>query len=266
MTVAPTAVIQSAANPQFKRLKKLADSAGTRRASGRSLLDGRHLLDACADAGLPLVLLIVREGSASHPDVAACLQRFVDIPRLNLSPALFDALSPVQTPVGILAEFAIPKTPPEKNQSALLLESIQDPGNLGTILRTAAAAGIEAVYLNTACADAWSPKVLRAAMGAHFLIAVHEDQNLPEIAAAFDRTLATTLQAETSIYDVDLRSRIAFVFGNEGAGLSKEIVSCTTLQAHIPMPGKIESLNVAAAAAICLFERVRQLTRGVKPD
>ncbi len=266
MTLAQRPVIQSSANPHFKRLKKIADSARTRRDLGRSLLDGPHLLQAYADTGLPLALLILRQGCVEHPEVAACLQRFPDSPRLIFSPALFDALSPVQTPVGILGEFAIPMPPQLKSQSGVLLENIQDPGNLGTILRSAAAAGIDAAYLNQACADAWSPKVLRAAMGAHFLVALHEEQNLAQIAAEFDVVIATTSHSQTSIYDLDLRGRVGFIFGNEGAGLSAESLRCTSLQAQIPMPGKIESLNVAAAAAICLFERVRQLSRGVKPD
>ena len=266
MALAPTAVIRSAANPQFKRLKKIADSARTRRESGRSLLDGPHLLRAYADANLPLALLILREGSAEHAELAACVRRFADIPKLSLSAALFDLLSPVHTPMGILGEFPIPLMPQEKADSAVLLENIQDPGNLGALLRSAAAAGIAAVYLNPGCADAWSPKVLRAAMGAHFVIRLHETQNLAEIAAEFDQAIATTLQATRSIYDMDLRGRVAFLFGNEGAGLSPALLHAATTQAHIPMPGNIESLNVAAAAAICLFERVRQLRRGFKPD
>jgi TrmH family RNA methyltransferase len=96
-------------------------------------------------------------------------------------------------------------------------------------------------------------------MGAHFVLAIHEQQALAEVAAKCKTVIATTLSATQSIYAADLTGRVAFVFGNEGAGLSPELLAHATCQVTIPMPGKIESLNVAAAAAICLFERVRQL-------
>jgi TrmH family RNA methyltransferase len=142
---------------------------------------------------------------------------------------------------------------------ALLLEDIQDPGNLGSMLRSAAAAGCDAVFLSTGCADAWSPKVLRAAMGGHFVLNIHERQDLPGVANAFPGTLlAASLQAKRSLYDCDLRGNIAFLVGNEGAGLSAGLLDMATQTVAIPMPGKIESLNAAAATAICLFEAVRQ--------
>ncbi|MDH4276009.1 MAG: RNA methyltransferase, partial [Gammaproteobacteria bacterium] len=143
---------------------------------------------------------------------------------------------------------------------AVLLENIQDPGNLGGLLRTAAAAGAGAVYLSAGCTEAWSPKALRAGMGAHFLLQIHEQQDLTKIATQYTTSVATQLHAANSIYDVVLGDSVAFIFGNEGAGLSADLARCATHHVHIPMPGKMESLNVAAAAAICLFERVRQLS------
>ncbi|MDH4235333.1 MAG: RNA methyltransferase, partial [Gallionella sp.] len=142
---------------------------------------------------------------------------------------------------------------------ALLLEDIQDPGNLGSMLRSAAAAGCDAVFLSTSCADAWSPKVLRAAMGGHFALAIHERQDLTSVAKVFPGTLlAASLQARHSLYDCDLRGNVAFLVGNEGAGLSAGLLELATQTITIPMRGKIESLNAAAATAICLFEAARQ--------
>lgn len=258
--------IRSVANPQFKLFKKIAASSRARREHGWTLLDGTHLILACADAGLPLAYLIVRDGNLAHGEIQQCLRRFPDTPSLLLSADLFNALSPVQHPAGVLGVMAIPTQQARAPACAVLLENIQDPGNLGAILRTAAAAGAEAAYLNKGCAEAWSPKVLRAAMGAHFLLDVYEAQPLAEVAAQFETSLAMAASAAHSLYDVDLRSRIGFLFGNEGAGLSAELRAAASHTVYIPMPGKIESLNVAAAAAICLYERVRQLARETKPD
>jgi TrmH family RNA methyltransferase len=142
----------------------------------------------------------------------------------------------------------------------LLLEDIQDPGNLGSMLRTAAAAGADTVYLSKGCTDAWSPKALRGGMGAQFQLALHEHADLITAARDFPgKVIATSLAAGDSLYALDLRGPSAFVFGNEGAGLSAELLAAASHRIRIPMPGQMESLNAAAAAAICLFERVRQL-------
>jgi len=179
----------------------------------------------------------------------------------HLDDKLFAELSELKTPTGIFALIDLPQ-PSETvagSRFALLLEDIQDPGNLGSMLRSAAAAGCDAVFLSNGCADAWSPKVLRAAMGGHFALNVYERQDLPGVAKSFPGTLlAASLQATHSLYDCDLRGNVAFLIGNEGAGLSADLLNLATQQITIPMPGKVESLNAAAATAICLFETVRQ--------
>lgn len=253
--------ISSADNPQYKLLKKIAGAGRERRKLGQTLLDGVHLLSALADSGGSPHLLVLRADAVTAPEIAQCAARFADTPRIVLSASLFDRLSPVEHPTGILALLDIPQPTPRPGACCVLLENIQDPGNLGGILRSAAAAGVDAVYLSHGCAEAWSPKALRAGMGAHFVLAVHEQQNLAEVAAACDSVIATTLGATQSLYATDLTGRVAFLFGNEGAGLSPNLLAHATCQVTIPMPGKVESLNVAAAAAICLFERVRQLQR-----
>lgn len=251
--------ITSPDNPQFKQLKKLARSARERRKAGQTLLDGVHLLHALADAGRVPEMIVLRAGAEDAAEIGQCLARFPEVPVLSLGGALFDAISPVEHPVGVLALLAVRNPQAAAYRCAVLLENIQDPGNLGSILRTAAAAGIDAVFLSTGCAEAWSPKALRAGMGAHFAIAIHEQQALAQVAQGFEAVLATRLDATHSIYEVDLTGSVAFAFGNEGAGLSTELAACATQQVRIPMPGRVESLNVAAAAAVCLFERVRQL-------
>lgn len=254
--------ISSAENPQFKLLKKIATASRERRKLGLTLLDGVHLLTALADNGGEPSLLVLRVDADALLEIAHCLNRFAQTPRIVLSAALFDKIAPVEQATGILGVMDIPQPAPRASNCGVLLENIQDPGNLGSILRTAAAAGVDAVYLSQGCAEAWSPKALRAGMGAHFALAIHEQQALISVVAQYDEVFATSLRASQSLYACDLTGKIAFAFGNEGAGLSPELLAQTTQQVTIPMPGKVESLNVAAAAAICLFERVRQLQAG----
>ena len=255
--------ISSADNSRFKTLRKLALNSRERRKQGKTLLDGVHLLDALADAGEEVELIILRQGAEEEREIQACLTRFGDSEGIILSPALFDTLSPVKTPTGVLALYRPPRPrPPQNEKCALLLENIQDPGNIGAILRTAAAARVDTVYLSRGCAEAWSPKVMRAAMGAHFVTTIFEQQNLEEIAPRFPMLIATTLDGEQPLYELDLSGNVALLLGNEGAGLSPRLTALASHRVTIPMPGKIESLNVAAAAAVCLFERVRQMNGG----
>jgi RNA methyltransferase, TrmH family len=144
-------------------------------------------------------------------------------------------------------------------ESVLLLDGLQDPGNLGSILRSAAAAGIVRVYCGPGTVFAWSPKVLRAGMGAHFLLSIIEDADLAAvIRAARAPVLATSSHATQSLYEQDLRKPVVWLFGNEGQGVSPALLSLASETIAIPQAQGIESLNVAASAAICFFEQVRQ--------
>ena len=144
----------------------------------------------------------------------------------------------------------------------LLVDDVQDPGNLGSMLRSAAAAGVVQVLLSKRCAFAWAPKVLRAGQGAHFCVDIHEDVDLAAWAASYRATgadvVATIAAGGTSLYEAPLRKRIALAVGNEGAGLSPDLAAQATQEVTIPMHAGVESLNVAAATAVCLFECARR--------
>lgn len=250
-------IVSSRDNPMFKQFKRLADSARERRKAAHALLEGTHLLAAYLATGRVPEQVAVSQGSRENSETRALLTTIPAAHLVELSSSLCAEL----TPTGLLAVIEIPHIKPVVEPDfCLLLEDVQDPGNLGAILRSAAAAGVQVVYLSTHCADAWSPKVLRGGMGAHFVLAIEERVNLPEKAAAFaGLTVATSLNAMQSLYDLDLTGPIAFIVGNEGAGLSAGLLAAAEVQVRIPMAGKVESLNAAAAASICLFERVRQL-------
>jgi TrmH family RNA methyltransferase len=253
--------ISSRDNSLFKELLKLAGSSHQRKKSGQALLDGIHLLDSYLAAGHKPLQLIVTATALLAAEVVVLLDQLDGVPLALFTDSLFAELSELKTPSGILAviEQPSPAISPAFSQFCLLLEDIQDPGNLGSILRSAAAAGCDAVFLSKGCADAWSARVLRAGMGGHFALGIHESVDLVSVASTFKgNLLGASLSAKTSLYHCDLRGKLAFAIGNEGAGLSENLLAMTSRHISIPMPGKVESLNAAAAAAVCLFEAVRQ--------
>ncbi|MGO8754993.1 MAG: TrmH family RNA methyltransferase [Gallionellaceae bacterium] len=253
-------LIRSRDNPFFRELLKLADSARQRTKSGQALLDGTHLLSAYLDSNQFPRHILLNEVALHNDEIAGLLSRMPDVPVAQLDHKLFSELSELKTPTGILALIDIPQPAATIADIgfALLLQDIQDPGNLGSILRSAAAAACDAVFLSSGCADAWSPRVLRAGMGGHFVLGLYESANLLAVARSFrGRVYAAALEAKESLFDCDLRGNLAFAIGNEGAGLSAGLLALGQPVA-IPMPGRVESLNAAAAAAVCLFESVRQ--------
>ncbi len=258
--------ISSRDNPLFKQLKKLAESARERRKVAVALLDGVHLVESALQAAIVPQLLVVSESGATRTEVVQLRQKLSRVQTAMLTDGLFAEISPVETPSGVLALIETPHLQaPSRPDFALLLEDVQDPGNLGTLLRSAAAAGVQVAWLSAGCADAWSPKVLRAGMGAHFVLAMEERVNLLEKTASFPgMTMATSLAASHSLYELDLTGPVALLAGNEGTGLSAALLVAANTQIRIPMPGRIESLNVAAATSICLFERVRQCVARVR--
>lgn len=255
-------VIRSRANPLFRTLAKLRDSARERRREASALLDGPHLVgEYLARKGVPRTLAVSAEALDS-PEVKALLARARCPEPVVFSEPLFREISPVATPSGILAVVPIPAARPVPHDVAccVLLEDIQDPGNVGSILRSAAAAGVRHVLLSKGCADAWSPRVLRAAMGAHYVLTIAERADLVAFARAYrGQVVAADAKGTRSIHDLDLTPPTAIALGNEGAGLGAELLREADITAAVPMADGVESINVGAAAAVCLFERVRQL-------
>lgn len=249
--------IASRDNAIFKMLSKIEHSPRERKEGGKTILDGIHLVESCIMGGFKPELVIVREDCLDAPEILKILEGQEAV---SVTGTLFDRLSPVKSPTGILALFSIPfQEPVLQPEFCVFLDEIQDPGNMGAILRSAAAAGATDIHLSRGCTDPWSPKALRSGMGAHFSIRIHQNSDLPEVMKTYEGgKIALDLDADMSIFDIDLTGKTGFVIGSEGSGISDETLRSSTLRAKIPMPGKIESLNAAQAAAICFFERVRQ--------
>ncbi|MBY0240782.1 MAG: RNA methyltransferase [Burkholderiaceae bacterium] len=255
--------ITSRDNAQYKELKHLATSAQARKKAGRTLLDGVHLAQAWLELrGLP-EQCIVAESALNHAEVAAIVAQVQQAHGhiLALPDALYHALSQVEHGVGVLFLVETPhKAQPDSLAvNAVLLDNVQDPGNVGSILRSAAAAGIKQVFCSAGSAFCWSPKVLRAAMGAHFVLDIFENVDLPALVAGSGiPVLATSGYATKTLYELDLKRPVAWIFGHEGQGVSDALLSGASQTVVIPHLGKVESLNVAACAAVCFFEQVRQ--------
>ena len=260
--------VASRDNAAYKAMARLAASGAQRRREGASILDGAHLLAAFLDSGRRPEELVVSRAGLADAEVAALVARSAPTPVTLLTDALYDALSTVESPTGVIARVRTPRGDPVPPDAPLVLalEAIQDPGNVGTLLRSAAAAGAQHVLLSAQCAFAWSPKVLRAGMGAHFALNILEEADLVGFLAGYRGTsVALDAAADRSIYDLDLRGPLALLVGNEGAGASPALLRAATARARIPMAGLVESLNAGTAGSICLFEALRQRLRGPAP-
>ena len=253
--------IESAQNPTLKHLAKLLRSARARRESGQAVLEGVHLLSAYLQAGGQVLQVYVPASKMQQPETARLLSQLPSERVVQTAGAALQKITSLTDAEEITALIALPPTEPfDAEADCVVLERIQDPGNIGTILRSAAAAGVGQVVLSADCADAWSPKVLRAGMGAHFALRLFVE---PDLAAWRERChvplLATALHRNSvSLYDCDLRAPAAWLFGNEGAGVSETMLAAASRLVHIPMAVQTESLNVAMAATVCLFEQMRQ--------
>ena len=262
--------ISSRDNPMVKRLHALANSARERRKLGETLLDGAHLLDAALQQQWPLKAIVVSDSGCAQLEIEDLLARCAhDLPRYQLPDALFAHISPVDSPSGVIAIIDLPPEPDPARladgaalsaHSLVVLDGVQDPGNLGTILRTAAAAGVRDVLLTPGCAGAWSPRALRAGMGAHFGLRIRERVDAVDVLGAFRGAILATALGEgaRSLYELELDAPVAWLFGAEGQGVSSALLACASQRVIIPMAGDVESLNVAAAVAVCLFEQARQ--------
>lgn len=247
-------------NPRVRRWHALAHDAKARRRERRALIEGAHLLRACLEAGRRPVALILSEAGQDDAEIAS-LARRASSPAVTLSDRLFRWVADARSPKGLAAEIEIPEAAfPEEAEHVAFLDGIQDAGNVGAILRSAAAFGAQAAVLGPGCADAWSPKVLRAAMGGHFALQIADVADFGAALGRFRGRLACAVpRGGAAPSSVDLGGPLGWIFGAEGQGVSTAAAAHAALRLTIPVAAGTESLNVAAAAAVLLYERARQL-------
>ncbi|WP_454673796.1 TrmH family RNA methyltransferase [Achromobacter pestifer] len=252
--------ISSRDNPAVKALAKLASTAGKRGAP--VLLDGVHLCQAWLQHHGSPDQAIFDIDRLSQPDIAALAANVPDARCLALDARLMQSLASVESGQGVAFLVTPPalELPAVVDENCVLFDRIQDPGNVGTLLRTCAAAGVKRVFLATGTAAAWSPKVVRSGQGAHFSLAIHEHVDLGGLLSRLRVPLvATALDGAQDLYDGRLPGKCAWVFGHEGQGVASDLLEAASLKVRIPHDmAAVESLNVGAAAAICLFEQRRQ--------
>ena len=226
---------------------------------GLYLIEGENLLEEAVKNGAAIkTVLMCRDYRGSlfgTEDKAFCL-----------SDKLFEQLSQTETTQGIMAIVEKPELSPDLflnrgGGNFIVLDRLQDPGNIGTILRTAAAAGYELAIVMKGTADVFSPKAVRAATGSLFRMPVVFMDSVDELMeftrAAGKKLVATCFDTDRYYYDENLKGNIALIIGNEGSGISRELIECSDLKIKIPMHGNIESLNASVAAGILMYEAVR---------
>jgi TrmH family RNA methyltransferase len=257
-------MITSSKNPRIQYVHALQARPRERREAQAFVVEGIRLAEEALDSGWAAQLALYTSdlGERGLAVVEGLKAQGAQVE--EVTPQVLKAASDTQTPQGILAVLPVRSIPiPDKLDFLFIPDGVRDPGNLGTMLRTAAAAGVGAVFLPAGTVDAFAPKVVRAAMGAHFRLPIHtksweEIQSTLE-SAALKVYLAAARQG-MAFTQADFRSPLALVIGGEAGGAGEQAARLAHSRVYIPMPGGMESLNAAAAAAVLLFEVVRQRT------
>ncbi|WP_367110847.1 TrmH family RNA methyltransferase [uncultured Psychrobacter sp.] len=256
----PNELITSDKNPTIKLARALLTQARLRKKQGQTIIEGAHLIDAALRSNYPLAQILLAESAQNHREVQQLLDRLPSqTSLLLLSDKLYQSIRSLGVGIDIMAIIDIPIPDISTiNSDCLIFNDVQDSGNVGTLLRTAAAVGLKTVLCTSATAQAWSPKTLRAGMGAQFALSIYEGLSPQDILDYVQvPLLATSSHTDTLIYTHDLRAPIAWVMGHEGQGVCDELMQCATPIA-LPQPNGQESLNVAIAGSLCLYETLRQ--------
>ena len=256
--------ITSKDNSLVKHIKKLKDKK-ERDKSGEYIIDGIKLIKEALNENVKIKQIVVCEDSNKLEVIEKSLKYELAKQECIYVPEnIFNLISDVENPQGILAVVEkenIEKKIDYSEDIIVALDDIQDPGNLGTILRTADSVGLKQILVSKGTADAFNPKVVRSTMGAIFRVKVIECENLKKTLEEVKKhkfdILVTELGATDSIYDIDMKKKV-IVIGNEANGVSEEIKNVANKKVIIPMLGKTESLNASIATGVILYEYVRQ--------
>ena len=256
----PMMHISSAANPLIKELRKLSSSSTAYRALGKVWLEGDHLCRAALARGLQPELAVFSE--SFWPLVPVSIAQAA-IKNIVIPDVLLASISTLESPAPMGFVMALPpKLPLAPGAASVILDRVQDAGNVGSILRSAAAFGFTQVLALKGCAALWSPKVLRAGMGAHFGLQLSEGLSLEEIAALAVPLVVTSSHQGVDLHRLAVPMPCAWVMGHEGQGVCDALLDMAAVHVRIDQPGGEESLNVAAAAAICLYASSVSLPTG----
>ena len=244
-------IIESNQNKIIKEVNSLRDKTGL------FILEGKRLVDEIPNSWEIKYLL---KAESYSEDI-----NFENV--YTVKDSLFEKISETVNPQGILAvchikEFDVTNVDYSNSPFFVVLENVTDPGNMGTLIRTADAAGADGIFLSKGCVDIYNPKVIRATMGSIFHLPIYRNLNLMDLMEDFKnnnvKTLAAHLKGTSTPYKVDMTTACAVIIGNEANGLSDEISEMASDLVKIPMPGKAESMNAGIAGGILIYEAVRQ--------
>ncbi len=231
------------------------------------VIEGVRLVEEAVRSGARFALTVYNPEQLGTTDRGAALQAALSsMPNTYAAPAeVIEAITDTVSPQGVVAAVGWPELEPGRSGVQLVLDAVQDPGNVGTLLRTAEATGVSQVICLAGSADVYSPKVVRAAMGAHFRLPIVQDvdwDEAPSLLIAADNVYAAVANATMPYYAADWRQPSALVVGNEANGVSDVGLAVATKHISIPMVGPVESLNAAVAGSVILFEALRQRKLG----
>ncbi len=260
-------LIDGSNNPLIKEYNRLKSSRRQRQKSGKIAVEGPNLVKEALKAGLnPEVVFFSHDyykdaGNPIAPFLPAVVRKYI------LTPEMFKKIAQTETPQAVAAIFNF-QTPGQAKQFkivpnlAIILDRIQDPGNMGTLIRTAAAAGVDIIYYTDGSTDPYSPKVLRATAGAVFQVALEQASDpcrlIRDLKAGGVQVVAAAAEAKLIYWQVDLNKPLVLIVGNEAGGIAEELLAQADLVISIPLRGQVESLNAAVSSAVILYEIVRQ--------
>jgi RNA methyltransferase, TrmH family len=255
-------MITSSQNPKLKLVRSLQGRAKERHEAGMFVIEGVRLVEEAVRVNWPFQFVLFSDGLNERGKELLNTLTTNRIEVEETSGDLLQNVSETKTPQGILAVLKLNQLPISSSPNFLLIpDQIRDPGNLGTLLRTAAAAGVQAVLLPPETTDAFAPKVLRAGMGAHFRLPVHS-MTWEEIHECVKnmRVYLADMNGQ-SCWETDLRQPLALMVGSEAEGASEEAQRLAMQKISIPMPGEVESLNAGVAGSVLMFEVIRQRSK-----
>ena len=254
-------MITSSQNPKLKLIRALAGRSKERRKEGAFLAEGVRLVEEALTAKWPFRFVLCAEGLSERGQTLVRRLKVEGVEVEDIDSSLMKSLSETETSQGIIAVLDYsPLSIPSSLDFLLIPDQIRDPGNLGTLLRTAAAAGVQAVLLPPETTDAFAPKVVRAGMGAHFRLPFHAMtwDEIVQVCKGASLQVFLADMGGTPCWETDFRNPLALIVGGEAEGASESARKLASVKVSIPMPGQAESLNAGIAGAVLMFEIVRQ--------
>ena len=265
-------MLTSTKNPLVKQLRSLGESAKDRKEQGLFLVEGTHALTEAIATAYPLSIVCCTEKwIAANPDLYDQIETSIDeIERLEIvSEEVLQAIATTKNPDGAIAAALLPSREVAQIKSlGLVLETIQDPGNIGAIVRSAVAVGVDGILVSSDSVDLTNPKIIRATAGQWFRCAMqtstHLADDIRKLQSQGVKVIATLANASKTYWDYDFRQPTLILLGNEGNGLSQELIDLADEAVSIPQSDRVESLNVAICAALLLYEAKRQRSKSQK--